>query len=123
MIVRGLVRFYLILILNPRIPRLGYKQLIAKKLREFSIISRINPIGFNLVTAKDLHLGQKATVSAFSNDEIAHCLAERGVVPGESLYVERIAPFGDPIAIRVSDHLLCIRKSDASTILVEPDKV
>lgn len=75
------------------------------------------------MTAKDLHLGQKATVSSFENDEIAHCLAERGVVPGESLYVERIAPFGDPIAIRVSDHLLCIRKSDASTILVEPDKV
>ncbi len=71
------------------------------------------------MTAKDLLPGQIAVVSAFSDERLAGCLAERGVVAGEQLYVERVAPSGDPIAIRVSDHLLCIRKKEASSILVE----
>lgn len=75
-----------------------------------------------MVTAKDLSLGQFAVVSSFSNEEIAQCLAERGVLPGERLYVERVAPTGDPIAIRVSDHLLCIRRNEASSIVVQPEE-
>ncbi|MGB0367863.1 MAG: FeoA family protein [Flavobacteriales bacterium] len=75
------------------------------------------------MTAKDLHLGQRAVVSSFSDDVLAKHLAERGVVAGEQLCVERIAPTGDPIAIRVSDHLLCIRKREASSILVQAELV
>ena len=41
------------------------------------------------------------------------------MLPGERLYVERVAPTGDPIAIRVSDHLLCIRRNEASSIVVQ----
>ncbi len=75
------------------------------------------------MTAKDLILGQHAIVSAFADDILAGHLAERGVVAGERLCVERIAPSGDPIAIRVSDHLLCIRKQEASSILVHIELV
>jgi ferrous iron transport protein A len=75
------------------------------------------------MTAKDLVLGQKAIVSSFSDDRLASFLAERGVVAGEHLCVERIAPMGDPIAIRVSDHLLCLRKNEASAILVQTEAV
>lgn len=73
------------------------------------------------MTAKDLIPGQFAIVTSFSDQGLANCLAERGVVAGERLCVERVAPSGDPIAIRVSDHLLCIRKNEASTILVLPE--
>lgn len=73
------------------------------------------------MTAKDLLLGQHAIVSSFSDERLATSLAERGLVAGERLCVERVAPSGDPIAIRVSDHLLCIRRRDASSIFVETE--
>ena len=75
------------------------------------------------MTAKDLIPGQRAIVSSFSDDKLASYLAERGVVAGEQLCLERVAPTGDPIAIRVSDHLLCIRKCEASSILVQTELV
>ena len=75
------------------------------------------------MTAKDLILGQRAIVSSFLDESLAKHLAERGVVAGEYLCVERIAPTGDPIAIRVSDHVLCIRKREASSILVQTELV
>ena len=75
------------------------------------------------MTLRDLIPGQTATVSSFSDDKLAQILSERGVVEGERLSVERVAPFGDPIAVRVSDHLLCLRKREASAIVVEPETV
>ncbi|MCF8278404.1 MAG: ferrous iron transport protein A [Flavobacteriales bacterium] len=73
------------------------------------------------MTATDLIVGQQAIVSSFSDARLAVFFAERGVVAGERLCVERVAPMGDPIAIRVSDHVLCLRKTEASTILVQPE--
>lgn len=75
------------------------------------------------LTAKDLIRGQKATVASFSDEKLAVFLAERGVVAGERLTVERIAPMGDPIAIRVADHLLCLRSREASSIIVQPEGI
>lgn len=76
-----------------------------------------------MVTAKDLTRGQQAIVASFSDEKLAVFLAERGVVAGERLTVERVAPMGDPIAIRVADHLLCLRKREASSIIVLPEGV
>ena len=73
------------------------------------------------MTLRDLIPGQTATVSSFSDDKLAQILSERGVVAGERLFVERVAPLGDPIAVRVADHLLCLRKREASSIHVEPE--
>lgn len=73
------------------------------------------------MTAKDLIPGQKAIVDSFSDVSLGECLLERGVVPGEKLSVERVAPMGDPIAIRISDHVLCIRKREASAIVVKTE--
>lgn len=73
------------------------------------------------MTAKDLTRGQQAIVTSFSDEKLASYLAERGVVAGEHLSVERIAPLGDPIAIRIADHLLCLRKKEASAIIVSQE--
>ncbi len=75
------------------------------------------------MTPKDIIPGQSAIVSSFSDAQLASHLAERGVVAGEQLRVERVAPTGDPIAIRVTDHVLCIRKQEASRILVQTEEV
>lgn len=77
----------------------------------------------NNVTAKDLIPGQQAIVSSFLDARLASHLAERGVVAGERLSIERVAPMGCPIAIRVSDHVLCLRRAEASTILVRPELI
>jgi ferrous iron transport protein A len=57
------------------------------------------------VTVKDLKIGQEAQIFAFSDKALGHHLVEMGVVPGETISIERIAPMGDPIAIRVSNLL------------------
>ena len=45
-------------------------------------------------------------------------LLEMGCTPGEIVTLDRIAPMGDPIAIKVSGYLLSLRKEEASTVLV-----
>jgi ferrous iron transport protein A len=62
-------------------------------------------------------------VASFSDERLARILSERGVVAGERLSVERVAPLGGPIAIRVADHVLCLRTREASTINVQPETV
>jgi len=42
-----------------------------------------------------------------------------GCLPGEEVEVERFAPMGCPIAIRVAGYQLCLRKSEASIIIIE----
>ncbi|MCF8257879.1 MAG: ferrous iron transport protein A [Flavobacteriales bacterium] len=71
------------------------------------------------LTVNDLAIGQHATVTHFNDAELGHHLMEMGVIPGETITLERIAPMGDPIAVRVSDLLLMMRRQEASMICVE----
>ncbi len=70
------------------------------------------------MTVNDLTIGQKATVKDFTDHRLGIHLMEMGVVPGETITVERVAPMGDPIAVRVSDLLLMMRRKEAASILV-----
>jgi ferrous iron transport protein B len=69
----------------------------------------------------DLKAGDRARVSGFQKGDIAHRqkLLSLGLTPGAEFTVERLAPLGDPIEIRVRDTFLSIRKNDASALLVE----
>ena len=42
-----------------------------------------------------------------------------GCVPGESILLEQIAPFGDPISVKVSGYSLSLRINEAEHIEVE----
>jgi len=44
---------------------------------------------------------------------------EMGCVPGENILVDQVAPFGDPISIRVSGYSLSLRLNEAEDIEVE----
>ncbi|MBN1921790.1 MAG: FeoA domain-containing protein [Anaerolineae bacterium] len=46
-------------------------------------------------------------------------MLDMGFVPGAEVIVVREAPLGDPVAYRVKDTLIALRKEDADTILVE----
>lgn len=67
----------------------------------------------------DLHQGQQATIVEFSKTEISIKLMEMGLVPGEIIYIEKFAPFGDPISIAVAGYTLSLRLNEAEHISVE----
>jgi Fe2+ transport system protein FeoA len=48
-------------------------------------------------------------------------IVDMGVTPGVLVEVERVAPLGDPIEVRVRGYRLLVRKSEASYITVEMD--
>ena len=50
---------------------------------------------------------------------ISDRLCELGLLPGAFVEVVRIAPLGDPIAVKLKDCQIAIRRSDASRIDVE----
>ena len=66
-----------------------------------------------------LNPGESGTIVAFTDLEMSVKLMEMGCLPGEIVEVERFAPLGDPIAIRVVGYQLCLRKSEASIIIIQ----
>jgi ferrous iron transport protein A len=66
-----------------------------------------------------LNPGQKGIIVSFTDVEMSVKLMEMGCLPGEVVEVERYAPLGDPIAIRVAGYQLCLRKSEAAVIIIQ----
>ncbi|WP_199117667.1 FeoA family protein [Pedobacter sp. ASV28] len=66
-----------------------------------------------------LNPGQKGIIVSFTDVEMSVKLMEMGCLPGEIVEVERYAPLGDPIAIRVAGYQLCLRKSEAAVIIIQ----
>ncbi len=59
-------------------------------------------------------------VSVNGNGEIQRRIVDMGVTPGTVIEVERIAPLGDPMEVRVKGYHLSFRLEEAATISVEP---
>ena len=72
------------------------------------------------MTLKDLAPGQSAIVDFVSKGSVSHRLLELGCLPGEAISVDRVAPFGDTMAVSFSDLKLCIRSIEAELINVKP---
>ena len=65
-------------------------------------------------------VGSTAIVSRVSGARrVVRRLLEMGLVPGTSVTVQREAPLGDPVELRVRNYALSIRRSDALGIEVE----
>ncbi len=69
-------------------------------------------------TLDTLKIGETATIQSFTDSFLSLKLIEMGCLPGETVKLANIAPFGDPIAIEVSGYLLSLRKQEASTVEV-----
>jgi ferrous iron transport protein A len=67
----------------------------------------------------ELRPGQQAIIKEFNNQEIHLKLMEMGCLPGEKLYVEKIAPLGDPVSISILGYTLSLRLNEADNILVD----
>ncbi|MEA1974546.1 MAG: ferrous iron transport protein A [Bacillota bacterium] len=46
-------------------------------------------------------------------------LLDMGFVPGSKIYIEKYAPMGDPMEIKIKGYSLSLRHSDADLIEVE----
>ena len=67
----------------------------------------------------DLPIGKDARVIAVNGEgRVTRRLMEMGMIPGVTVQVVKMAPFGDPIEIRVRGYSLAMRKSEADSIEV-----
>ena len=67
----------------------------------------------------EVPLGKSVVIKSFKNDEIFLKLMEMGCIPGETVTVEKIAPFKDPISIVVAGYRLSLRLNEAEHVIVE----
>ena len=58
-------------------------------------------------------------VKVIGRDAIHRRLLDMGVVGGTDFMVEKKAPLGDPIQIKIMGYHLSLRKCEAETIIVE----
>lgn len=66
----------------------------------------------------DLKIGERGIIKEFTDPSLSVKLMEMGCLPGEAIVLERIAPLGDPIAVRVSGYQLSLRKAEASQVIL-----
>ena len=75
-----------------------------------------------VVRLTDLPKGKKAIIKSHDESDFQLTLMEMGCIPGEPIWIEMIAPMGDPMAIQVAGYYLSIRKKDAERIWVVVDE-
>jgi DtxR family transcriptional regulator, Mn-dependent transcriptional regulator len=67
-----------------------------------------------------LRVGQRGIVLRVGGDARLHTrLLEMGLVPGETIIVEHMAPLGDPMRLRIKGYCLSLRREEAAYVLVE----
>jgi len=68
----------------------------------------------------DLKIGEKGEILGFTDELLSLKLLEMGCLPGTEVILTHLAPFGDPIAIRVSgSYTLSMRREEAETMLIK----
>ena len=70
------------------------------------------------ISSSELKIGEVATITSINLDEIPLKLLEMGCLPGNSIILIQIAPFGDPLYFNVNDSHVAIRLETAKEITV-----
>jgi ferrous iron transport protein A len=78
------------------------------------------PDNSSVVRLSHLNPGQAGTIVRVSGQAAARRrLLEMGLVFGETVVVERVAPLGDPVEFTIKDYRLSLRRQDAANIEVK----
>ncbi len=78
-----------------------------------------NPLETKKNTLTHLPIGRSARVTAVNGTgRVTRRLMEMGVIPGVAVRVVKMAPFGDPIEVRVRGYSLAMRRNEADAIEV-----
>lgn len=70
-------------------------------------------------TLADLNRGEKAIIIEFSVELVPLKLIEMGCLPGNEVELLQMAPFNDPMYLKVNGSHLAIRKETAHHIIIE----
>lgn len=65
-------------------------------------------------TLADCNVGDKVLLNKVLDSQLTIQLYSMGCVLGETITLERKAPFGDPIIISVDDSFISLRQDDAA---------
>lgn len=72
------------------------------------------------MTLNELKIGQSAVITAVGGEGALRCrLLDMGLTPRAAVTLQKIAPMGDPIQIRVRGYELTLRREDAGKIEVK----
>ena len=76
-----------------------------------------------MITLDTLPVGHEAVITTVGGEGSLRCrLLDMGLIPKTRVRVEKIAPLGDPMELRVRGYALSLRKEDAREIQVEEAK-
>lgn len=71
-------------------------------------------------TLRDVGCGQTVTVSRLTGEgPVKRRIMDMGITKGVSIFVRKVAPFGDPVEVTVRGYELSLRKADAEMIQVQ----
>lgn len=72
--------------------------------------------GFHLFHRKHRHCAENGQIC---NNAIRRRLVEMGIVPGAEIIIERFAPLGDPVEVKVGETRISLRKVEADMVEVK----
>lgn len=74
------------------------------------------------MTIDDLQIGQSGTITHVGGAGTLRLrLLDMGLIPGTRVLLQKVAPMGDPIQIRLRGYELTIRREDARRIEIGED--
>lgn len=74
------------------------------------------------MTLKELAVGKSGIITAVGGEGALRCrLLDMGLIPKTQVTVQKIAPMGDPVEIRLRGYELTIRLEDAAKIEIQPE--
>ena len=71
---------------------------------------------------RELKPGRKGKITKISGSGSIHRrILDMGIVKGAEIEVERVAPLGDPLEVKIKGYHLSLRKDEAANIFVEAE--
>ncbi|MCI5728602.1 MAG: ferrous iron transport protein A [Clostridia bacterium] len=75
------------------------------------------------MTLDQLPIGQEAIITAVGGQGELRCrFLDMGIIPKTRVRMQKVAPMGDPMEIRLRGYELTIRREDAAKITIVPEK-
>ena len=72
------------------------------------------------MTLAELQIGQPAVITKVGGEGALRCrFLDMGLIPKTKVVVQKVAPMGDPLELRIRGYELTIRKEDAAKIEVD----
>lgn len=75
------------------------------------------------MTLNELPIGKTARILTVGGEGSLRCrLLDMGLIPKTLVTMQKVAPLGDPIEIRLRGYELTLRKDDAEKIKITPEE-